>query len=461
MQRLLLALKLEKVNDTETIVNKLIMLFLIMAITIPAYILYSDSPYSIIMDKNLCQGKVVSLYICSIILAFLCVFKLFKFKDKIDIELIKPVLPVIFFLIIVWVATALSPFMSQALWGQADFKEGAFTLTCYCIVFISTYLICRDELTFTKIITIIFAAAVLLYIFPLLKIFFPSIPSASINWGGTFLHRNYMASYYTLVFLPAVAGFICSKSRKTTAIFYFISCIFFSVFILNHTRSSWIGNTIGLILLIAFMRKSIRLKKIGTLLVSFFIIVVLINFLNNGLILSRFDSMINDVKVLTNNESNKALVGTTRLEIWRLAMQQVPKHFWFGIGPDMFEHSFPQDKYQENVNDKKYSIANAHDEYLNLLINIGVFGLLSYLWLIASIIKKFFKLYRKEKIDCNNSYLFLGVFCGWCAYLIQALFNNSVVPTSPTLWTIMGMLSAILYSSQVCRENINSNSGIL
>lgn len=442
MELLSTLFKIEKIQDKEREFQRLFMMFLVLAIILPAYILYFDSPYAVAAGINLGYGKVIALHICSIILVIFIIGNLLKSKDAMNISLLKPVLPVMFFLAVIWISTIMSPYRLQAVWGQDDFKEGAITLTCYCIIFFASYILIRTDAKFIKLITVIWISAVILYAISMFKYFFTGIPSAYINCGGTFLHRNYMASFYTLVFLPAVAGYFFASKRKSSIAFYLISCIFFSVFILNHTRSSWVGNAVGLVLFLFMARKTINLKKLALLLISFILIVALVNCLDNGLIFSRFNTMVNDVKVLSDKDSDKTNVGTTRFGIWQLGLEQVPKYFWFGIGPDMFGKAFPQTKFNKNIGRQEGYVANAHDEYLNIIINLGIFGLLAYLWLIISIFKRYLSYYKKYGFNSYYSYIFLGVFCGWCAYLVQAFFNNSVVTTSPTYWAIIGMMTA-------------------
>ncbi|MGE5329969.1 MAG: hypothetical protein ACM3KR_10750, partial [Deltaproteobacteria bacterium] len=81
----------------------------------------------------------------------------------------------------------------------------------------------------------------------------------------------------------------------------------------------------------------------------------------------------------------------------------------------------------------------------------------AYIWLVVSILKSYLGFYKKYGIDGRNLYLILGLFCAWCAYLVQAFFNNSVVPTSPTLWAVMGMLSAAAHGKWGSFEESDSS----
>lgn len=476
----------------------LMLLFLLLSIILPAYI------FAIYKLFDGSHWKVCALYFCVTILIILGIIKLVIEKKKINKEQIYSILPVVLFMLVVVISTIFSPYSSKAIWGQWQFHEGTISLLSYAIIFIVAKFLINSNSRFKIILTSICIAAILIIIDSILRydihshatfyimIFYCLIAFAfkyftpkdskyskvskyiwitalvlfidaairacisnddivySLNNGGPFGHRNYISSFFTLIFLPAAAGYFYSVKNKTNIIFYLLSCIFFSVLILNHTRSSWVGNVIAFLLLIVLGRDKISFKKLAVLLSSFIIIIVVVNFSNGNLIASRFNTMVNDVKLLTDKDSDKTYVGTTRYRIWELSMPLIPKHFWFGIGPDMFEKIFPHQEYRDSVAPEyRGTVANAHNEYLNMILNIGVFGLLAYIWLVMSIFKNYTGFYKHFGVSSMERYILLGVFCGWFGYLIQAFFNNSVVCTSPALWAMMGILSAVPFDEEV------------
>ncbi|MGE5474747.1 MAG: O-antigen ligase family protein [Ignavibacteriales bacterium] len=479
-------------------IDKLLLIFLALAIVLPAYILV----LYLLFDGF--YWKAFALYCCTAILVILGVIKIVSEKIKIRKEHIYSILPVVVYLLAVIISTLLSPYSAKAIWGQWLFHEGAITLVCYGIIFIAarflinsysrlkfilasiciwTIIIIIDsiarydihsKITFYLMMFYILIAVIFKYLIPqnskfgrvskyiwitALVLFIDAgirawLTTPDIKFpiyeGGTFGHRNYLASFFTLIFLPAVAGYFYSIKKKTNIIFYLLSCIFFCVLILNHTRSSWVGNGIGFMLFIVLGKGKISFKKLAILFFSFIIIIGVVNFSNGNLISTRFNTMVNDVKLLADKGSDKTYVGTTRYRIWELSIPLIPKHLLFGIGPDMFERIFPQQEYRDSVAPQyRGTAANAHNEYLNMILNLGIIGLLAYFWIILSIFKKYFRFYKNFGIENINRYILLGVFCGWCAYLIQAFFNNSVVSTSPTLWAMMGILSAVPFGEEI------------
>ena len=109
-----------------------------------------------------------------------------------------------------------------------------------------------------------------------------------------------------------------------------------------------------------------------------------------------------------------------------------------GVGPDCFQNyvytyelnaiSSYQGQWSANM-----VAANAHNEWLTLLINYGIIGLAAYLGIfIAAIIKCL-----KNK---DNSILFLGYFLCLVSYMINGIFSFQQVVTAPILFIIFGII---------------------
>ncbi|MGE5328701.1 MAG: O-antigen ligase family protein, partial [Deltaproteobacteria bacterium] len=324
-------LKISTYSDKKDMLNNLLMVFLILAIALPAYIF---KPYQYF---DIFYWKAAALYVCVSILVLLGIFKIVISKEKITAEQIYSIMPVIAYMIAVIISTFLSKYSDEAIWGERLFHEGTITLLCYGLIFIASRFIVNNNARFniiiystwitagiiiidsifkydaalrstfyemlvysllfivfkyfipknirnTKAVKYTWITALILFIDAGLKAVISGDLQCSINDGGSFTHRNYLSSYFTLIFLPAAAGYFYSNKKKTNLLFFLLSCTFFTVLILNHTRSAWVGNAIGLVLLIILGRKKITLKKLSTLLISFIIIVFAVNTFSQGLI---------------------------------------------------------------------------------------------------------------------------------------------------------------------------------
>ena len=130
--------------------------------------------------------------------------------------------------------------------------------------------------------------------------------------------------------------------------------------------------------------------------------------------------------------------GSGRLYIWRNVMELVPEHPLFGGGPDTLglrtDAAF--ERYDETLGILIHStIDTAHNEYLNILINQGSFGLLTYFAILMASAVRWLTLARK-----NLTVAVCG--CAVLGYCIQAFFGISSPISTPYLWMALALLNA-------------------
>jgi O-antigen ligase len=81
--------------------------------------------------------------------------------------------------------------------------------------------------------------------------------------------------------------------------------------------------------------------------------------------------------------------GSSRVQIWQHTMGLVPEHFWFGGGPDTLVQRacLTFERYNEATGTVvRTYLDNAHNDYLNILVNTGVFSLIAYLTALLSVL---------------------------------------------------------------------------
>lgn len=128
--------------------------------------------------------------------------------------------------------------------------------------------------------------------------------------------------------------------------------------------------------------------------------------------------------------------GTHRGYIWRNIMECYHKFSpWkkiFGYGPEtcgiLLLQKTAGNKYNELFD-------NAHNEYLQMLITMGVAGLASYMAFILSVIKRCFS------IKNNDSYI-IAIAFGIICYSTQAFVNLSVPIVTPVFWLLLAIGSS-------------------
>lgn len=136
--------------------------------------------------------------------------------------------------------------------------------------------------------------------------------------------------------------------------------------------------------------------------------------------------------------------GSSRIGIWKNVLALVPERPLLGGGPDTlalrldmhFSRYVPETGKTLSV-----YVDNAHNEYLGLLVNTGVFGLAAYL---ACMVLTLRRLLTKHPGNICTA-LGLGLICYW----VQAFFGLGLCITAPLMWMFWGM---------VCNYNIEGTN---
>ncbi|MEH6908925.1 O-antigen ligase family protein, partial [Neobacillus drentensis] len=133
--------------------------------------------------------------------------------------------------------------------------------------------------------------------------------------------------------------------------------------------------------------------------------------------------------------------GSGRGYIWKQAISLILEKPILGYGLDTFAFHFPQN----DVNIVKAFggftiIDKPHSMYLGIAFGAGVFGLISYLLMIASpIIKSLIYFYKGKEF---NPFILAIVFALF-AYLLQSIVNDSVIGYSVIFFVFLGVLNSM------------------
>ena len=132
--------------------------------------------------------------------------------------------------------------------------------------------------------------------------------------------------------------------------------------------------------------------------------------------------------------------GSNRFFVWK----RVPALFWqypvIGSGPDSFGPRFSAAYQQDMLTRFKKLLLfdHAENEYLSLLINLGLVGIILYLILLGSQILHFLKTNKTpERIILLSPLI--------CAS-VQLFFTSSTIIVSPVFWIVWGLLNRSLSS---------------
>ncbi|MDA8441121.1 MAG: O-antigen ligase family protein [Peptococcaceae bacterium] len=142
--------------------------------------------------------------------------------------------------------------------------------------------------------------------------------------------------------------------------------------------------------------------------------------------------------------------GDGRIFIWRKTLALIKQKPWLGYGLDTLAYYFPQDDPQMGPQEGDYNvfIDKPHDIYLDVAFGGGLLSLLVFLLLLGRHLAANIKLFITHKVSGERGVFAAGLFVGWCAYLFQGLFNDSILSTGFIFWILFGVSVALVREEQ-------------
>lgn len=136
-------------------------------------------------------------------------------------------------------------------------------------------------------------------------------------------------------------------------------------------------------------------------------------------------------------------LASNRGYIWSRTLPLLKKALLVGYGPDTFAFHFPNDDYLGKLrvwNSGLFTmIEKPHNLYLQIAINSGMISLFAILALFAVYLHASAKIYWKCRFESFSEIAGLGIMAAVVAYLVAAVFNDSIVGIAPVFWGLLGM----------------------
>ena len=272
---------------------------------------------------------------------------------------------------------------------------------------------------------------------------------------GLFGNVNYFAEYMIVPLSLAISLFFAARNRTHKILLLMGILAMGGSLILTFTRGSYLALGISSIfmfsLYLASRGKSFikEHKKIFILILTLIILVTFLfavpNPLNKpGTVISKIKRRIS-VAQFTQGSSLKR-----RIAIWKFTALMIKDHPLLGSGLGTFKYNSL--KYQakffdqgENRSLYPYGIADkVHNEYLQLWAELGVIGLLIFIWLTISYFNYGIKILNKIK-DRYKQGILIGLMGAVVAVLIDAIFGFPLhLPATLVLfWLVIGLTIAL------------------
>ena len=361
---------------------------------------------------------------------------------------------------------AFNPWM--AFLGDASRKTGYLTYIMYYFIYINSKNINNKEDIF-KVLNVMFIIGIINTIFALLQTYLPYnniLNKYYINMGyGLMGNPNFLATYALLLLSLSI---YISLFIKTNKFYKIVTFIMFICLVLASSTGPFLSFILILIILFIYIlvKRKDKIKNILFYICMFIIIFISIEcssiYVNKNIFnysINKTSTISGDisnlVKVVTNKFTSQDIVSddalieknyqddkmteinaisSGRLLVYKVVLRYIDygNYIWLGTGPDNMHI------YHIEVNQYNHTGMNeydkAHNVYLNILAETGIFSLIVYIaWIIY---------YHIKTKRCKNEIMYLLLF-GLISYNIQGLLNIDVFVVMPYYFIIAGMLIGI------------------
>ncbi len=272
---------------------------------------------------------------------------------------------------------------------------------------------------------------------------------------GTLGNAAYFSIYLLLNFALSLYLFFSERHKKYSFFYVAVAFLNFVAFLFTGTRGTFLGLIFGVFLvsfLYIFLGKSKKVKA-SFLFVSFLITISVLvaflakdtNFVKNTPFLSRISTI--------------SLEGgsiSTRFISWQAALEGFFDNPFLGVGPEnyniVFNKYFKSDYYLYAASEPYFD--RAHNNFLDILATSGIFGLLSYLFMVFLIFYILARLYSQKRIQEKELLFFVFVFS---AYFVHLFFVFDDITSFLYFVSFLAFLDFLFSERKIFSEQENKS----
>lgn len=253
--------------------------------------------------------------------------------------------------------------------------------------------------------------------------------------AATLENPNSLGAFLVIGFFPSIMLMIKEKAKNKKILYILLLLVMLFDIFATYSRNAWIGLLIGcLVLAIIYNWKVlIGLGTIG-------VITLFIPKLSH-----RFVSALS-------TSSN-----VDRIKLWETAIKMFRKHPFTGVGNgnyitlyDNYVNSYPELKYLN------YSNYPSHNSYLKVASELGIFGLIAFIGVLANSVLKLRKLLKLTQDDYYKAF-FTGFLASVVAFLVMNFSDNMFfIPNTTTyFWVFIALADNLLYKNKTSQNIYN------
>ena len=195
-----------------------------------------------------------------------------------------------------------------------------------------------------------------------------------------FMHPTYFSMYICFSIVSIVYLLKYSQPKKLSKIFLVFTAFIFTLMI--YLLSSKAGILVFIFLIFLMIISVIKKVRLRIIIIGSSAILMLVLFSFNN----RFDRLIETVKytVLSDENDFENLESTgQRIYVWKSATELIKENWLIGVSAGDLKYKLSETHYSEKFDSTKSKLLNAHNQYLETFLSVGIFGIcLLLLWLI-------------------------------------------------------------------------------
>ncbi|HLF70114.1 MAG TPA: O-antigen ligase family protein [Actinomycetota bacterium] len=237
---------------------------------------------------------------------------------------------------------------------------------------------------------------------------------------STFGNAAFLGGYLVLV-IPLAVRLAFEEAKRATRFMLGAAAVLASACLLTtRTRGAWVGAAVAIAIVVMLERKALkRNAKIAITIACLAAIAIVVT-------VAPFRARVASIADISQ--------GTARGRIiqWHLTTELISARPLFGWGPDTLRTEFPDvidDRFEREVG-RDVVPDRAHNVYLDIAAGFGIIGVLAYLFLQVSVLRRVIR---------ERTPVTVAIFGGLVGYIVQSLFSFPVADVDLIFWLFAGL----------------------
>jgi putative inorganic carbon (HCO3(-)) transporter len=345
-------------------------------------------------------------------------------------------LPILAYVASAGASTLFAANLNLAFFGSYGRLEGFLTIATYAALFWLTVQSVSNPVEGRAVLRAVLAGAFVASVIAILQAVAGGLtagPTSSVaRAAATFGNANALAAYLAMALAVGVNEYLRATSTSDRILAGNAVAMLAIALVLSFGRGGWVGGVVGVMIVIAIARPSLRRITVMACAAAGLIaaIVLAIAILGAG---GAPIAQSTAARVLSLFDPTSG-TGAIRLHIWKDTLAMIASRPLVGYGPDNFGLVFPT--FQTGSWARRSLIDESHSELLQIVATQGILGLAAFAWLCIAFVRLWWR--------GRHQLLASGVLGACVAYLLTLLVNFSTVPAALPFWIFLGAAAVIL-----------------